>query len=550
MRRGLRVVVLAVLAGVTGMAGIAGVPGVAHAATDATLYASPAGTGDCSSATAACSLQAAVTEANGDSGDTVVLAGGTYTDVALTLNASMSLIAATGAQPVLDGEGTQTADVIDVNAGPTTIGGLTVTNGNTGVFGFGFGSGLTVTGSTFEGNGEGIDSTVLTTVTRSTFSANDGGINVEGGSMTVTNSTVTASGTGLEVSSGAVTVTGSTFSDNADGVVVEGGSATLGSSLIVGSTQFDCGASASGGAPVTDAGYNVASDDSCGLGSKSVSSASAAAIGLGALAANGSAGPQTQAIGTSSVAYRLVPVSSGLCLATDERGLARPGAGTTDCDAGAYELQHQPVTLAQAGTTTGSVTAGTAFTGQLAVTGATGPVSYVTTSAASPVTVSAAGVITAPATVPAGVYQLTGTDSDPFGDSGNWAFTLTVTSAGPARADLSVSASAPAEVSPSAAVTVTVKVANAGPSAAVKTGTALLIPRGWTVASAGGDTVIGRQLITFTDASLAAGGTITYTVTLTAPAAKGRALLAAAAASTVKDPDIFNNVTLIPIQVG
>jgi hypothetical protein len=270
-----------------------------------------------------------------------------------------------------------------------------------------------------------------------------------------------------------------------------------------------------------------------------VSGASAAAIGLGALAANGSAGPQTQAIGTSSDAYQLVPVSSGLCLATDERGLGRPGTGTTDCDAGAYELQYQPVTLAQAGTTTGSVTAGTAFSGQLAVT-----------SAAGPVTVSAAGVITAPATVPAGVYQLTGTDSDPLGDSGTWAFTLTIITPGPARANLSISASAPAEVAPSAAVTVTVKVANAGPSAAGKTGTALLIPRGWTVARAGGGTVIGRQLITFTDASLAANGTITYTVTLTAPAAKGRDLLAAATASTIKDPSILNNVTLVSIRVS
>jgi hypothetical protein len=59
-------------------------------------------------------------------------------------------------------------------------------------------------------------------------------------------------------------------------------------------------------------------------------------------------------------------------------------------------------------------------------------------------------------------------------------------------------------------VTVTVKVANAGPAAAVKTGTALLIPRGWAVASAGGGTV----------------------------------------ASTVKDPNLFNNVTLISIRCG
>jgi hypothetical protein len=126
-----------------------------------------------------------------------VLAGGTYTGVALQLNASMSLVAAPGADPVLDGEGTQTADVIDVNAGPATISGLTVTNGDTGVANFG--SGLTVTGSTFEGDGNGLDSIALTTVTRSTFSANDGGIDVEGGSMTVTQREIELGEKGLQV---------------------------------------------------------------------------------------------------------------------------------------------------------------------------------------------------------------------------------------------------------------------------------------------------------------------------------------------------------------
>ena len=400
MRRGLRVVVLAVLAGAMGMAGIAGVPGAAHAATGATLYASPAGTGDCSSAAAACSLQAAVTEANGDTGDTVVLAGSTYTSVALALNASMSLVAAPGADPVLYGEGRQTNNVIDVNAGLATISGLTVTNGDTGIVGNG--SGLTVTASTIEGNGEGISTSSPATVTESTISGSAGtGIELLA-SMTMTNSTVTGNdNTGVDVEGGTLTATGSTISDNAGFGISPGavGSMTLGSSLITGNSPANC---ANASSSITDAGYNVASDDSCGLGSTSVSGASAAAIGLGALAANGSAGPQTQAIGTSSDAYQLVPVSSGLCPATDERGLGRPGTGTTDCDAGAYELQYQPVTLAQAGTTTGSVTAGTAFSGQLAVTGATGPVSYLTTSPAGPVTVSAAGVITAPATVPAG----------------------------------------------------------------------------------------------------------------------------------------------------
>jgi hypothetical protein len=553
MRRRLSVVVLAVLAGVTGMAGIAGVPGVANAATGVTLYASPAGTGDCSSAAAACSLQAAVTEANGDSGDTVVLAGGTYTDVALTLNASMSLIAAPGADPVLWGTSLDADTVpIFVAAGAATISGLTVTNGPYAVGTSYTAQSLTVTGSTLEGNIEGIQSGVPVTVTGTTISANSDAMTVTGSSMTVTNSTITGNTNGIYLQEGAsLTMTGSTLSDNKQSGIVGDDQVTLGSSLITDDGLLDCqvGGGEPGSSFVTDAGYNVASDDSCGLGPTSVSGASAAAIGLGALAANGSSGPQTQAIGTGSVAYQLVPVSSGLCPATDERGVPRPGAGTTDCDAGAYEL-HQAVTLTQTGTATGSVTAGTAFSGQLAVTGATGPVSYVTTSPASPVTVSAAGVISAPATVPAGVYQLTGTDSDTLGDSGNWAFTLTVTAAGPARADLSISAAAPAAVAPSATVTVKLTVANAGPSAAAKTGTALLIPRGWTVASAGGGTVTGKQLITFTDASVAANATITYTVTLTAPATKGTGLLTAAVASTVKDPNIRNNLTLILIRVS
>jgi hypothetical protein len=99
-------------------------------------------------------------------------------------------------------------------------------------------------------------------------------------------------------------------------------------------------------------------------------------------------------------------------------------------------------------------------------------------------------------------------------------------------------------------VKVTITVGNAGPSAAAKTGTALLIPRGWTVASPGGGTVIGKQLITFTAATLAAGGTITYTVTLTAPPAKGPALLTAGVACTVKDPNYRNNLTVTLIQVS
>jgi hypothetical protein len=547
MRRGLSVVLLAAMAGVTGITGVAGLAPAASAATGVTLYASPAGDGDCSSAAAACSLQAAVTQANGDSGDTVVLAGGTYTGVALTLNASMSLVAAPGADPVLKGEGLQTANTITAMTGSATISGLTVTNGDAGVAAEDSAPEVTVTGSTLSGNGIGIGTATNTaiTVTGSTFSANGTAVAPEG-PATVTNSTFTGNDTGIFVLSSTTTATGITVSGgNGYGIVVsDSGNVTLGSSLITGNSPKDCTVDGT----LTDAGYNVASDDSCGLGSTSVSGASAAAIGLGPLAANGSSGPQTQAIAAGSAAYQVVPVSSGLCLPTDERGIPRPGAGTTDCDAGAYEL-HAPVTLTQAAPVTGTVTAGTAFTGQLAVTGATGPVSYATTSPAGPVTVSATGAITAPGTVAAGVYQLTGTDTDPLGDTGDWAFTLTVTAAGPARANLSIAVTAPAKVAPSSQVTLTITVRNAGPSAATKTSTALLIPRSWAIASAGGGTVIGKQLITFTDATLAAGGTVTYTVTLTAPPARSAALLTAAVASTVPDPNYLNNLTITLIQV-
>jgi hypothetical protein len=62
--------------------------------------------------------------------------------------------------------------------------------------------------------------------------------------------------------------------------------------------------------------------------------------------------------------------------------------------------------------------------------------------------------------------------------------------------------------------------------------------------------VIGKQLITFTDASLAGNAAITYTVTLTAPPTKGTGLLAAAVASAVKDPAIRSNLALSLIRVS
>ncbi|HEY2833259.1 MAG TPA: choice-of-anchor Q domain-containing protein [Sporichthyaceae bacterium] len=93
-------------------------------------------------------------------------------------------------------------------------------------------------------------------------------------------------------------------------------------------------------APLTDGGWNIASDRSCiraGQGSQWVPGVGG---GVGAPTDNG--GPtHTQAIPGTSPAAGAVAVSSGLCggtEATDQRGMPRPGHAAPDhCAAGAFE---------------------------------------------------------------------------------------------------------------------------------------------------------------------------------------------------------------------
>lgn len=93
-------------------------------------------------------------------------------------------------------------------------------------------------------------------------------------------------------------------------------------------------------APLIDAGWNLAADDSCyraGLGSRVVPEIGA---GLAALADNGGL-TRTRAVAPDSPAATAVAVVSGLCsgaFASDQRGAPRPGRGGPHaCAAGAYE---------------------------------------------------------------------------------------------------------------------------------------------------------------------------------------------------------------------
>jgi hypothetical protein len=258
----------------------------------------------------------------------------------------------------------------DTGAGPLTVRDSILTN-NTAYLGGGIyalnsspSASVTVTGSTISDNsalyGGGIYNLdgsgglfpccagAPVTVVDSTLTGNTayntdlGGLGMGGGiaagRATVVDSTLTgnysiAGGGIAALGTSRVTVTGSTLSGNGpDGIASNGALATVYSSIISGISDA-CG----GQGAVADGGYNVTSDSSCRFGGSSVVS-SASGIGLAALAANGSSGPQTMAITTASPASQLVPIRQ--CSLVDERGEPRPGvAGSSQCDAGAYEWQ-------------------------------------------------------------------------------------------------------------------------------------------------------------------------------------------------------------------
>jgi major membrane immunogen (membrane-anchored lipoprotein) len=99
------------------------------------------------------------------------------------------------------------------------------------------------------------------------------------------------------------------------------------------------------------------------------------------------------------------------------------------------------------------------FSDQLSVGANLGTVAYVQTTGSPDLTVSASGLVTALATLTKGTYSATGTTSDPNGDVGTFAFTLTV--------------SATVVTPPTTTTTTTTTTLPSGPSAAVVRGYAV-----------------------------------------------------------------------------
>jgi hypothetical protein len=443
----------------------------AGAVTSVTLYVVAGGTGTtCTGASPCPTIQDAITyaQANDDSDAvTIDVAAGPYDEADAIAASSLASLTISGA-----GASTTTVDaksagsVFTIGSGTVSISGLTITGGKATYGGGVFNDGtVTLSDDTISSdsatNGGGVFNNGGTatlsddTISSDTATAHGGGV-ANYGTATLSDDTISfdTAGTigGGVYNEGTATLSDDTISSDSatngfGGGVFNYGTATLSDDTL----SFDTAGAGGGGVynfvessatisdsildsagcsgTIIDGGYNVESDDSCGFGSSDVVNSSTIDLATN-LAQNGSTGPETLAIAPDSSALDEVP-KAACTISTDERGEPRPGiAGQSSCDAGAYELQHTPVTLHQGPSLSAEVLQGAGFSGQLSVEGAsastTGTITWVTTKGSPYLVVSPYGAVSAPKSTPEGVYMVSGTDSDPLTDSGTWIFTLTV----------------------------------------------------------------------------------------------------------------------------
>ncbi|MEA2650151.1 MAG: hypothetical protein QOG61_2586 [Candidatus Binataceae bacterium] len=361
------------------------------------------------------SLPDTIAAANGAAGaNTIQFASGLAGTINLTstlpaITSALTIAGPTGSLGItISGGGA--VQLMQVNAGATlNLQFLTLANGSvTGIFGSnGEGGGIfnsgtvTVTNSTFsanqatggatgvgnggEGHGGAIFNDGVLTASNSTFSANQvtggatsdgngaGGVGLGGaifnqGTVTVINSSFSGNqalgGDSIAVSrfggggaifdgnaSAVLSVTNCTFSSNLaafGGAILNfNGAASFKGSILAASAGSNCVVVTA----VTDAGYNISDDNSCGFSTTSSKNNTDPRFAIAGLASNG--GPtQTIALHPSSPAIDAIPFTS--CtdqttptpsqLTTDQRGMPRPDSNDNHaaCDVGAYESgKHQ-----------------------------------------------------------------------------------------------------------------------------------------------------------------------------------------------------------------
>jgi hypothetical protein len=291
---------------------------------------------------------------------------------------------------------------IDSAAGPVTITGSTISNNF--VHGKAHGGGIsndagtmniaesTVSGNNSnDGTGGGIFNDGAMSLTDSTVSSNTnegGGAGIDNaGTLNASDSTVSkntiqgaggASGAGIlneplkKSSAPSLVLTASTLAQNVGtkpGGGIEnagGGSATLAATVVAGASPTDCDG------VMTDAGYNLDDDASCGFSSAEHSDSGVQPF-LGPLQDNG--GPTTtEEPALGSPLLDVIPTGTTanamtLCPGTDQRGVARPQ--DSECDIGAVELSPTPQDITSSNTAT--ATAGQTFSFTVTTTGTPTP---------------------------------------------------------------------------------------------------------------------------------------------------------------------------------
>jgi len=381
-----------------------------HAATfvvDTTADTVDADTSDgiCRDSGGACSLRAAIQQANALAGDdTIQLSAATYAlsiaggdDLAssgdLDITGNLTLTGAATASTIIDGGGVdRVLDIDPSGAGGVnvTITNLTVRGGNAGEAGGGirnFGTlslnNVTLTANSSGINGGGLFNRGTLTLTNSTVSGNtagaDGGgiYNGSGSTLTLTASTLSGNsanstsrnGGGLFNASGAtatltnVTVSGNSANSGGGGVYNSGGTATLTNVTLADNAAALGGGlfNAAGTATLTNTVVAGSTGGNCSgaiasLGNNLDSGGTCAFAGagdlsnqnplLGPLANNGGA-TQTRALSAGSPA--IDAGGNAACPASDQRGVARPFPVGGSCDIGAFEFR-PPVDLAIANT--------------------------------------------------------------------------------------------------------------------------------------------------------------------------------------------------------
>jgi hypothetical protein len=223
--------------------------------------------------------------------------------------------------------GNQSTGVFFAGSGGEAIGGALLNKGKT----------LTITNSTFAGN--------QVSATRGGLGQGGAIFNTRAAALTITNATFSAN-----------SATAGPGGGSGGAIYNSSGTLNIKGSILAGSVGGNC-ASAAAGSPVTDRGYNISDDRSCGF------TATGLALNgddvdprLAAGLANNGGPTKTVALLTSSPAIDQIPIglctdfASGNQLKTDQRGYGRPDPGdgpNGNCDIGAYE--HGAVPLPGAG---------------------------------------------------------------------------------------------------------------------------------------------------------------------------------------------------------